>query len=113
VIDFDPPVSAQVNCSNSTGVNEFTRPFTAITPNPDGTCSTAAAQGNGLAAGSGTLSSFQAIFTADLSVAAAGQVTFNFYSDDGWMLGAGPRTGGTEQPSYVSGALVNPLAWTP
>lgn len=117
VIDFNPPMSAQVSCSNNTGVNENTRPFTDVIPNADGTCSTLVAQGGGQQAGVGDLPgglfAFQAIFTANLSVAAAGQVTFNFFSDDGWMLGAGQRQGGTDQPAYVSGSDLNPLTATP
>lgn len=117
VIDFNPPGSAQVGCSNSTGVNENTRPFTDVVPNPDGACSTTVAQGGGQQAGLGDLPAglfaFQATFTTMLRVAAQGQVTFNLFSDDGWMIGAGQRQGGTEQPRYVSGSLLNPLDSTP
>jgi hypothetical protein len=113
VLDFNPPASAQVRCSNNTGIGENTRPFTDVVPDPDGTCSTVVAQGGGQQAGVGNLFTFQGIFTANLNVAAQGQVTFNFYSDDGWMLGAGKRQGGTEQPSYISGSMVNPLSATP
>jgi len=113
VIDFDPPASAQVTCSNSTGIDENYRPFTDVIPNSDGTCSTSTVQGNGQQAGVGNLFTFQAILTANLAVAAPGQVTFNLFSDDGWMLGVGPRQGGTEQPSYVSGSFANPLPTTP
>src|SRR5438105_3523681 len=31
VIDFNPPAAAQVNCSNGTGIDENTRPFTDVT----------------------------------------------------------------------------------
>jgi hypothetical protein len=128
VIDFNPPAAAQVNCSNSTGIDENTRPYTDVIPNSDGTCSTQPARSpDGLSAAGCTppscpgqqqpvttdLSTFQAIFTANLSVASPGQITFNFYSDDGWMLGAGMRQGATDQPTYVSGSLVQPLALTP
>lgn len=117
VIDFNPPAAAQVNCSNNTGIDENTRPFTDVVPIADGTCTTTQAAGavglNVYYAGQGALFSFQAIFTANLTVAAQGQVTFNLYSDDGWMLGAGQRQGGTDQPTYVSGSLLNPLTSTP
>src|SRR5437773_5064330 len=102
VVDFNPPAAAQVTCANNTGVGENSRPFTDVVPSPDGTCSTIVAQGGGLQAGVGSLFSFQAILTANLTVATQGQVTFNFYSDDGWMLGAGQRQGGSDQPSYIS-----------
>jgi hypothetical protein len=107
VIDFNPPVSAQVNCSNPTGINESTRPFTDVVPNPDGTCSLVVAQGNSVQAGVSSLYTFQAVFTANLSVANAGQVTFNFFSDDGWILSSGPQLNGSAQPTYVSGSLLN------
>lgn len=107
VIDFNPPSSAQVACSNATGVNEFSRPFTDVIPNPDGTCSTQVAQGNGQQAGTGSLYQFEAVFQANLNISAPGQVTFNFFSDDGWTLGLGPQSGGANQPTYVSGQLSN------
>jgi hypothetical protein len=120
VVDFNPPSAAQVSCSNNTGINENSRPFTDVVPQPDGTCTTNPAQGLGgqfgltvEQAGLNDLFTFQAIFTANLTVGAQGQVTFNLYSDDGWMLGAGQRQGGTEQPSYVSGSMVNPLSSSP
>jgi hypothetical protein len=104
VIDFNPPASAQVACSNSTGVDENTRPFTDVVP-AGGTCSTVIAQGNGQQAGVGNLGQFEAVFSATLTIDAPGQVTFNFFSDDGWMLGAGQQVNGTAQPTYVSGAF--------
>jgi len=94
-------------CSNALGVNDVTRPFTAITQSPDGTCGTVPARGNGSDAGSGLLFTFEATFTSELTVAAAGQYTFKFYTDDGWIMGAGPKIGGTAQPTYVSGDLSN------
>src|SRR5437868_13181500 len=60
VVDFNPPASAQVSCSNSTGINENSRPFTDVVPNADGTCSTIVGQGGGQQAGVGNLFSFQA-----------------------------------------------------
>lgn len=104
-IDFNPPGSAQVTCSSGTGVNEYTRPFSDVVQYSDGSCGTIATQ-----AGIGSMYSFQMVATANLVVAAAGQVTFNFFSDDGWILGAGPRVGGSEQPAYVSGEDANPPA---
>ena len=79
-----------------------------MVPNPDGTCSTQVAAGNTLQAGTGTLSSFEAVFTTNLTVDSAGQVTFDLFSDDGWILGLGQQAGGTAQPTYVSGQLSNP-----
>ena len=72
VVDLNPPASAQVSCSNSTGVDENTRPFTDLVPNPNGTCSTIVAQGNGQQAGVGDLPAgmvaFQAVFLASFTV---------------------------------------------
>ena len=113
VINFNPPTSAQVACSNSTGVDENSRPFTDVVPNPDGTCSTQVAAGNTLQAGTGDLSAFEAVFTTNLTVDSAGQVTLDFFSDDGWILGLGQQAGGTAQPTYVSGQLSNPPSSSP
>jgi RHS repeat-associated protein len=125
-IDFNPPTSAQVYCSSSTGINEFSRPFTDVIQSPNGTCTTQVAQGSGTnppqaGVNSSTNSSslyqlyqFEATLTAPLTVAAAGDVTFNFYSDDGWILGAGPTSGnGSTQPTYVSGEFYNAPSSTP
>jgi hypothetical protein len=101
VIDFNPPASAQVACSNSTGVDENTRPFTDVIPKPDGTCSTQVAG----QAGVNSLFTFEAVFQTTLTISAPGQVTFNFFSDDGWVLGLGHQTGGSAQPTYSSGSL--------
>ena len=65
----------------------------------------AVAQGNSLAAGVGALNAFQLVLLADLQLAEAGDVTFNLFSDDGWILSSGPGLGG--QPTYVSGAFLN------
>ena len=106
VIDFNPPASAQVTCSNSTGVDVNSRPFTDVVPDLDGTCSTVPAEAPLLQAGVGVLFTFEAVFSANLTIDAPGQVTFNFFSDDGWMLGAGQQVNGNAQPTYVSGALI-------
>src|SRR5207245_6525173 len=73
---------------------------------PDGTCSVIPVAGNGFQAGLDPLSAFQAVFTADLNVSSAGQLTFNVFSDDGFVLAIGPQ--GTNQPTRISGPMVNP-----
>ena len=113
VIDFNPPSSAQVKCSNSTGVDENTRPFTDVIPNSDGSCSTLVAAGNGMQAGTGSLNMFEAVFQSTLTVDSPAQVTFNFFSDDGWILGLGQQQRGTAQPTYVSGQLSNAPSTSP
>ncbi len=64
------------------------------------------AQGNGYQAGSGALYSFNAVFTGSYTVAAPGDVAFNFYSDDGFIFGAGGgavRVGGADWNPPASG----------
>lgn len=109
VIDFNPPGGASTFCTNSTGVNEGTRPFADVVPKPDGTCAAQVAQSaDGLSqAGVGNLGAFQAVFTSTLDVTGTGYATFNFFSDDGWVFSIGPSANG-DQPSYYSGAFANP-----
>jgi hypothetical protein len=107
LIDFNPTIGVQVSCSNSVAVSNETRPFTDVVPNPDGTCGTIAAETAGSQAGVGSLNAFEAVFSATLTVASAGEVTFSFFSDDGWILGIGPQVGGTAQPAYASGSKEN------
>lgn len=111
---FNPSASIKsLYCSNSIAVDEATRPFTAVTMNADGTCGTLPLQGNGLQAGIAPLRSFQLSGVANLTVASSGNHTLQFTTDDGWILGIGPRLGGAEQPTYVSGALFNPTSCSP
>jgi len=106
VINFNPPADLQ-HCTNSIGVDERTRPFTSVVPNPNGPCATTVAEGNGQQAGVGDLEAFEAVFTAHLTVPRAGPVTFAVTADDGWILSIGPDGKGN-QPTYVSGALMDP-----
>jgi len=94
-------------CTNNTGVTNNTVPFTEVTENADGSCGTVPVQGNGLQAGSGTLDFFEGSFTSVLTIPTAGQITFDFLVDDGWIFGSGPVSGGSSQPTYVSGSLTN------
>lgn len=107
LIDFNPTLGVQVSCSNSVAVSNETRPFTDVVPNPDGTCGMIAAEQGGVQAGVGSLNAFEAVFGANLTVASAGEVTFSFFSDDGWILGIGPQIGASAQPTYSSGSLFN------
>ncbi len=95
-VNFDPPGGTVPN--DHSGVGYFTRPFTDVTTDLAGNYSgTIVAQGNGLQAGSGSMVGFDAVFTGTYTVAAAGNQTFNYFSDDGWMLaisgGATPVSG--------------------
>lgn len=106
VVNFNPPAGS-IPCSNPTGVGVGTRPFTNVVPQSDGSCLTIPAQGNNQQAGLGDLFNFQAVFNGEFVLSSAAQVTFNFFSDDGWILSSGPNSAG-KQPTYVSGALINP-----
>jgi hypothetical protein len=101
------PAPGTVKCSNANSVSPETRPFTDVVPQPDGTCKTVVAAGNKMQAGSGDMTNFQAVFTGSFQVSAPGRITFNFYSDDGWILSIGPNSSGSGQPAYVSGPMVN------
>jgi RHS repeat-associated protein/uncharacterized repeat protein (TIGR01451 family) len=100
-INFNPPTGTVPGMPGSIGVN--TRPFTDVTTDLNGNFTgSIVVQGNGLQAGVGALFNFQAVFTGSYTVAAAGNVTFNFFSDDGFIFGV--NNGATR----VSGSLFNP-----
>jgi RHS repeat-associated protein/uncharacterized repeat protein (TIGR01451 family) len=100
-INFNPPTGTVPGMPGSIGVN--TRPFTDVTTDLNGNFTgSIVVQGNGLQAGVGALFNFQAVFTGSYTVAAAGDVTFNFFSDDGFIFGV--NNGATR----VSGSLFNP-----
>jgi len=100
-VDFNPPAGTVPGTPSSIDVT--TRPFTAVTTDSSGTYTgNVIAQGNGYQAGMGTLSAFQADFTGTITVAGAGNVTFNFYNADGFVFGVGNGA------SRVSGTFVQP-----
>jgi RHS repeat-associated protein len=87
-INFDPPPNTVPG--NTSGVNDNTRPFTDVTTDANGNFTgTIVAQGNGYQAGVGALNQFQAVFTGTLTIAAPGNVSFNFFDDDGFVFGVG------------------------
>src|SRR5262249_16684986 len=87
---------------NTSGVGTETRPFTNVTTDLNGNFTgTIVAQGNGFQAGVVPLTSFQAVFTGTYTVASAGDVVFNFYTDDGFILGVG--NGATAGPASSHG----------
>ena len=105
-IGFDP--AAGTVPGNTSGVTNLTRPFTDVVTDRNGSYAGAmVAQGNNSQAGAGPLYNFSAVFTGTLNVPAAGQVTFNITSDDGFIFGVG--NGATR----VSGPQVNTPATTP
>jgi hypothetical protein len=105
-VNFNPPTGSIPGMPNSFGVT--TTPFTDVTTDVNGNYTgSVIAQGNGVQAGVGTLSSFEAVFTGTLNVAAAGSVTFNFLNADGFVFGVG--NGATR----VAGTIVNAPAPIP
>jgi RHS repeat-associated protein/uncharacterized repeat protein (TIGR01451 family) len=99
-INFNPPAGTVPH--NTSGVGVFSRPFTNVTTDLQGNFTGAiVAEGNGLQAGVGTLFNFQVVLTGEFTVAAAGDVTFNFFSDDGFVFGI------ANNATRVSGPMVN------
>src|SRR5215813_7890683 len=99
-INFNPP--RRTIPGNTSTVDIITRPFTDVTTDLNGNFTgTIVAEGNGLQAGVGNLFTFQAVFTGAFTVASAGNLVLNFYSDDGFIFGVG---GGATR---VSGPMVN------
>ena len=100
---FNPSAAALPH--NATGVGPTTHPFTDVTTDIVGNgVGTIVAQGNGKQAGAGTMTFFDAVFTADFVVAKPGDVTFRFDYDAGFLFGVG---GGA---SRVNGSYENPPA---
>jgi len=100
-INFNPPSGTVPG--NTSGVNELTRPMYDVTTDLNGNFTgTILGKGNGYAIGAGAMNFFNAVFTGTFTVASAGNVTFNFYSDDGFIFGI---SGGATR---VSGANFNP-----
>ncbi|TMD83114.1 MAG: hypothetical protein E6I78_13180, partial [Chloroflexi bacterium] len=103
-INFNP-LAGTIPHSPAGAPTDQTRPFTDVTTDINGNYNgTIVAQGNNLQAGQGNLTNFDAVFTANLIVAQAGDVTFNFYANDGFLFGVG--NGATR----VSGVNENPPA---
>ena len=100
-IDFNPPSGTVRGASSSVNNRPFTDVATDLAGNFAGSI---IAQGNGFQAGVGPLFDFDAVFTGTYTVAAAGNVSFDFFSDDGFIIGVG---GGATR---VSGSLQNPPA---
>lgn len=99
-LNFNPPSGTVPG--NTSSVTTESRPFTNVTTDLNGNFTgTITAQGNGYQAGVGPLFTFQAVFTGSFTIAAAGNVPFNFYTDDGFILGIG---GGATR---VSGPMLN------
>jgi len=99
-INFNPPSGTVPG--NTSGINEWSRPFTNVTMNLTGTyAGVIPAKGNGYQAGVGSLHNFAAVFTGEFTVTEAGTVIYDFYSDDGFIFGIG--NGATR----VSGPLKN------
>ncbi|HEY6909571.1 MAG TPA: Ig-like domain-containing protein [Myxococcales bacterium] len=87
-INFNPPAGTVPGNTSGVGVN--TRPFVDVTTDLNGNFTgTITAQGNGAQAGVGSLFVFNAVFRGTLVVSQAGDRTFSFFSDDGFVFGVG------------------------
>lgn len=108
VIYFNPMASMQ-SCTNPTGIDENSHPMTDVAPQSDGSCKLNVIQGKQgktvYQAGVGSLTSFQAVFTAFITVTKARQESFSITADDGWIFSLGPNSS-SAQPTYVSGPTV-------
>jgi RHS repeat-associated protein len=105
-INFNPPSGTVPG--NTSNVGTGTRPFTDVTTDLNGNYTgTIIAQGNGYQAGVGPMSAFQAVFRGTFTVASAGNVVFDFFTDDGFILGI--ANGATR----VTGANYNVPSSTP
>jgi hypothetical protein len=121
VINFNPELDP-AGCGVPSPTPPYDmRPFTDLIPHTGGTpCATQIAADHldatpTLQAGltPGALYDFHAVFTGQIYVPVAGDVTLLFYVDDEWILGIGPRIGGSEQPSFVSGVYDPPRPPSP
>ena len=113
VVAFNPPPGVNIGCTPVANPN--TRPFTDMVPGTPGIGCGAVAMQYPLSgtptwqAGIGSLNTFRTAFTGQFYAPQAGEVTFNFWSDDGWVLGIGQNiaypTTTPQQPHYVSGSF--------
>ncbi len=114
VVGFNPPGGVSIGCPGS--ANESTHPFTDVLPGTPGTpCVQQPAQfpwpgtPTVQAGGVGSLDPFYGVFKGQFYAGESGEVTFKFWSDDGWVLGIGPKVNGNgEQPLYVRGEFTPP-----
>jgi RHS repeat-associated protein len=99
-INFNPPVGTVPG--NTSGVDVMNRPMVDVTTDVNGNFTgIITPRGNGAALGVNFLQDFNAVFTGTFNIAAAGDVTFKFWADDGFILGI------NNGASRVSGVAVN------
>src|SRR5439155_25515915 len=95
--------STHPNPGNNAGIGTSTRRFAYVITDANGYFTgTIVAQGNGLQAGLGSLSTFQAVFTGSFTIKTSGAQTIYLAVDDCYTLGVG---GGA---SWVSGPPNSP-----
>ena len=104
-INFNPPQGTVPGAPPS--VNVDSRPFTDVTTDLNGNYTgSIVAEGEGVQAGVNTLNNFNAVFTGTLIAAQAGDVSFRFFSDDGFIFGVGngaTRVSGADTGTPPSG----------
>ena len=87
-INFNPPQGTVPGAPPN--VDVVSRPFTDVTTDLNGNYTgSIVAEGDGLQAGVNTLFDFNAVFTGTFIAAQAGDVSFRFFSDDGFIFGVG------------------------
>src|SRR6266567_1267680 len=106
-INFNPPAGSVPH--NPTQIGVFTRPMfdgtTDVAGNFTGAIELKGVDSSGVLheAGTGDLFQFDMVLTGTFTIAATGNLTFNFFSDDGFIFGIQGAT-------RVDGPLVNPPA---
>jgi RHS repeat-associated protein len=100
-VAFNPPAGDVPD--DRSGVGPTTHPFTDVTTDVTGAATgTQPAELGSERAGLGDLAAFDALFTANVTVASGGDASFSIQSADGFLLGIGNGA------SRVSGDFVNP-----
>jgi RHS repeat-associated protein len=102
-INLNPPAGTVPG--NVSGVDVLNRPMVDVTTDVGGNFTgIIIPRGNGASLGVDYLQDFNGVFTGSFNVASAGDITFKFWADDGFVFGVGNNA------SRVGGANVNPPA---
>ena len=102
-LNLNPPAGTVPG--NVSGVDVLNRPMVDVTTDVDGNFTgIIIPRGNGASLGYDYLQDFNGVFTGSLNVASAGDITFKFWADDGFVFGVGKGA------SRVSGVNFNPPA---
>jgi RHS repeat-associated protein len=109
-VNFNPPNASSVIPGNTSGINEYAKPFTTVSTDVYGNYNgIVVAQDENYRPGvldPPSMTFFNAVFTGKFTVAEAGTYTLRFWSDDAFILGIGDDGFGN-QPSRISGEYNN------